>query len=912
MTELVNLKPFIGALERGETVLTPGLRLARALTDAWVRRQMEQTRKSIAAPQIYPVDGWLESQWSQRIERGDLPPARLLSRLEERSLWQQLIEEDSAGQQGFQLLQPSAAAEGALQSRQALLLYAEDPTAALARAGFQFDLDCAAFQRWLNAFEAALADHGWVTRPDAYRQLLTVPAPAQRALTLAYCDHLPSLTTRTLGHLGVLTPIGHVDAASVVPVPSTAYADRSSELAAAAAWAADRYREKAGTTAIVVMDLRRDRPELEYFLREQFDCLEARYNSLPVNFSTGIPLADTPMYRDALLALRVGNLALPRADYLSVLRSPFLLPDGFGETPEALALSRALTDLGSDLIDGSDFAHLVHKYTPGSALAATVTQLRSGDWGQRSGMSTGSAGAKRTLDEWAESIRARLALWSWPARQGLDSLEFQQIQRFEDSLDQLVALGEVLGEVSFERAVTLWRSVLADRIFQPKTEASAVQVFGPLEAIGLSIDEVWVCGAQSGALPRPPQRLPFLPGGLQRELMIPASDAEQLQQEAAQRVASWQATHGRLRGSYHRQADGIEQLPSPLLDVQKVDDESVMTYDRWRAAGDLEWIDDALVPQQPDAPRFGGGASVLKNQASCPFRAFVLHRIGPKPVSDPVFGLSPAERGSLVHDALYRIWGQLDSQAGLRATAPDDLQRLVEECVADALRDFEQQAAAHDIMLRKRAGSACLTLEAQRVTKLCLEWLELESARTESFKVSERESDHQLTVGPLALTLRPDRVDELEDGRLVVIDYKTGSVSRSHWLGERPSDPQLPIYSLLDERVQGIAFGQLKRDNKGSVRFEFIGESLGLNPGAKKPEPLDAQVRKLGVEVESWGNLREVWRQRLEALATEFTEGAGGIEPLPGACRYCELSSVCRIGINSPDMARPDDTEMAE
>ena len=46
-----------------------------------------------------------------------------------------------------------------------------------------------------------------------------------------------------------------------------------------------------------------DRNRLEYFLRQEFGCLDARYNDLPVNFTTGMTLASTPMFRDALTAL---------------------------------------------------------------------------------------------------------------------------------------------------------------------------------------------------------------------------------------------------------------------------------------------------------------------------------------------------------------------------------------------------------------------------------------------------------------------------------------------------------------------------------------------------------------------------------------------------------------------------------
>ena len=99
----------------------------------------------------------------------------------------------------------------------------------------------------------------------------------------------------------------------------------------------------------------------------------------------------------------------------------------------------------------------------------------------------------------------------------------------------------------------------------------------------------------------------------------------------------------------------------------------------------------------------------------------------------------------------------------------------------------------------------------------------LESGRDGEFSVLEQEDSHVLTLGSLSLTLRPDRIDTLADGRRLVIDYKTGAVQRKSWLGERPADPQLPLYTLLDDTVAGLAFGRVHQDrgspNSNVTRF---------------------------------------------------------------------------------------------
>ena len=61
-----------------------------------------------------------------------------------------------------------------------------------------------------------------------------------------------------------------------------------------------------------------------------------------------------------------------------------------------------------------------------------------------------------------------------------------------------------------------------------------------------------------------------------------------------------------------------------------------------------------------------------------------------------------------------------------------------------------------------------------------------------------------------------DRLDQLDDGRLVVIDYKSGRSDRTgSWGAERILEPQLPIYAALafpDRAVAAVALARVTRE----------------------------------------------------------------------------------------------------
>jgi len=134
-------------------------------------------------------------------------------------------------------------------------------------------------------------------------------------------------------------------------------------------------------------------------------------------------------------------------------------------------------------------------------------------------------------------------------------------------------------------------------------------------------------------------------------------------------------------------------------------------------------------------------------------------------------------------------------------------------------------------------------------------------------------------------------VDELEDGRRIVIDYKSTAGPASAWLGERPDAPQLPLYLIATEpAAAAIAFAQVKA---GDMKFLALAADETLLPVRKSLPELgwDAQVAE--------------WRRVLTRLAAQFAAGEAAVQPKNPrtTCRNCDLQPLCRIHerLGAPD-----------
>jgi len=139
-------------------------------------------------------------------------------------------------------------------------------------------------------------------------------------------------------------------------------------------------------------------------------------------------------------------------------------------------------------------------------------------------------------------------------------------------------------------------------------------------------------------------------------------------------------------------------------------------------------------------------------------------------------------------------------------------------------------------------------------------------------------------VSGVQVKIRADRVDQVDGGRQIILDYKTGQLKSKAWEGERPDEPQLPLYCVTnDHPVAGAAFAVIR---VGELRFRGLttaGDSLpkmakmSIDPAL----PLEAQL--------------EEWRRALERLAADYRNGLAEVNPKPGACDNCGLQALCRI-----------------
>lgn len=877
MRPLFDIATLKKDIEAGALVLTPNNRLATKIRLAWGQYQQQCGNTCWAQPEIYAIEQWIHEKWLQCCDAGieQTSAGRVISPQMEQILWEQVIEDDS--EKPDHLLASGFASLA--RTSYSIVQRWQIPLQRLQQ-------DSPLLWRWIKAFRRKLKQYQLITTADRATTLITARnlggiQQKNQIITVGF-DNIPPL------YLDVIN--AHSNPASLPnqshqkvssngksyssgkknndgQIQRTSFYNEQQELMTAARWAKEQQQTNPEQRiGIVIPELARMRTQVERTFRQE---LEDDYqhpsqpqSATPFNISAGIPLSNSPQVASALLLLSLNRKHLTLEDLCRLLNSPFWGPE---DTNLRAAAEKRLRKLARHQLSSAEFRYqiyLAEQNIECSGLSDSLEQMATVHREMTK---------KASFSEWRGLFLQQLEILNWPGERTLDSIEYQQYQHWLNILNEYLSLDQLQQKVSLQEALRQLRYITDNCIFQAETNDAPIQVLGLLESSGLHFDHLWVMGMDNHHWPASIAPNPLLSISLQREYETPRSSPERELALAQNQIMGLKNAADNVVFSYSefdttklRQASTlITKLPE--IDADKFINTTItggltssVTLEKvcCEFGPALEHTEESLTKSST----IRGGSGLFKDQASCPFNAFARHRLGAIKPPEPQLGLSYMDRGSLLHDCLEQLWQQLGCQQTLLELNEKDLHQLIDGVVANTLQRWKKRRS--DLF-----GPEFSLIEQQRLTALLKQWLAVEKTRSE-FKVVAFEERTEANFGGLPLKLIIDRIDQLEDGRKVIIDYKTGKASTNGWLGDRPEQPQLPLYVLCSESpVAAATFAVI---NVSQQQFVGFSETPNLLPDVRTPGKRS--------EPESWEDLLTQWQQSLTLLAEEFKQGYAAVK----------------------------------
>jgi RecB family exonuclease len=457
--------------------------------------------------------------------------------------------------------------------------------------------------------------------------------------------------------------------------------------------------------------------------------------------------------------------------------------------------------------------------------------------------------------------------------------------------------------------------------FAPRRGRRGVQLVDGAAARFGRFDHVHLVGLVETDWPERPARSIFFTSGLLKALGWPQEPDHARAQQAAFRDLL--ALAGRTTTLHAFQLDGDSIVArSPLIDAARdatphvvfrslepaaaarepVFTDEILTRDAVTQAGLPEtvrrWLE--LRRRRPIADRRYRGfvaplaprpyrVSRVDRYVDCPFKFFSEDVLGLPEEREETSGLTPLERGTLVHDLFerfYRAWQAQGEGTITPATLPAavalfaTLTRQALSNLPEADRALEETRLLGSIVARGLAERV-FELESDAGGRVVDRLLEFDLRGPFAFPQLMGLREKTIEVRGKA-----DRVDVFADGSLRVIDYKLGR------LPDVATSVQIGVYAHCVRAVLGGPGGQ-PRSVRSATYLAFGDDRKLEGPLGSPSQPADMAV---SARASDFASIVE----RIEA--GEFPP-----RPLrPGECQWCRYALVCRKEY------APDSDEAAE
>jgi hypothetical protein len=459
--------------------------------------------------------------------------------------------------------------------------------------------------------------------------------------------------------------------------------------------------------------------------------------------------------------------------------------------------------------------------------------------------------------------------------------------------DQPVSVADLAGTIH------RW---IEGQTFSPRTGAGGVVLLDAPAAAYADADEVRITGLVEPDWPERHGRSIFYPVSLLSQLGWPA-EADRLSAARARFHDLLRLARVRVSVSTFTLEDDAIVPPSAFLEdasgcglrlereipaavprvfVHEALSEDPPLIDVLRGAP-AAWL--AVRRSRPIAPedRFRGSAgprtidahavSHVERYLDCPFKYFATHVLRLEEERPDQSGLTPQERGQLLHEVFerfFRAWHQAGHRAIEAGTLPQALasfEQIAEERLAalgDADRALERTYLLGSAVapgLAERAFAFEIEHGVQVVERL------LEYPLEGAFDFRTREQSRSLTIRAKA-----DRIDLLADGTLRVVDYKLGRAPK-------PARAlQLPVYGVCAaQHLEGRHGRSWTLSRAGYVAFRERNAFVPLGSSSS----LDAAL--------------EDGQQRLLDAVAAIEQGLFPVDPdEPFLCTRCGYAAVCR------------------
>lgn len=611
--------------------------------------------------------------------------------------------------------------------------------------------------------------------------------------------------------------------------------------------------------------------------------IELKRWGIEVNDSAGRPLAQTPpmTFLTAIGHMVAGDFS--PIDILAALKHPLA-----HMARDTVSLRSDVREMERAVLRGPRLAHGVE----GLRLAlerARADPRKHGRWKDIARLIDGieamsadfAEAMARETAPFGELLRAHVACAEGFAKLDKETREDQEGIWAKDEgkaasqfLNGLMKVAPALGVIGTGAYMAVLGELMRGAVLRPAYGTHPrLFIWGPLEARLQHADRMVLGGLNEGVWPAEAKIDPWLNRPMRKQLGLEPPERriglaahDFVEGASAEEVFMTRAL--KVDGAPTVASRWVLRLQGLVKGMGMEDALEAPQWSQWAAQLDEAGEPHPIAPPEPrpplDARPTKFSVTEIETLIRDPYAIYARHVLGLEPLDDIEADIAAAERGTVIHEAMETF---------VRAY-PDRLpDNAYDELIRHGREAFAELIDRPDVV----------TFWSPRFERIAEWMIEFETAhRAEvTHAYAERSGEVEIREGlaqPVTLRGRADRIDVMADGRLVIIDYKTGQMPSKDQVNSGLT-PQLPLEAAMALRG---AFGPELKAETAKLLF------LRLTGGAKAGEKRDIPVEHLPEE--TWAELIRHLRE-YEKPATPYRS-----RPRPQFIgRFAEYDHLARV-----------------
>ena len=415
----------------------------------------------------------------------------------------------------------------------------------------------------------------------------------------------------------------------------------------------------------------------------------------------------------------------------------------------------------------------------------------------------------KSIRNWIDIINSNLKKINWFCdTDGSDEMNLIKGHWF-GLLREIEIPAKVYKKISFSLFLNLMKS-LAERIkFNQASTFQNIKLLSYDDVDGMIFDNLWLTGLDNHQWPVKRKFQYFISSDLVKKYDLPDSSPEKSVTSQSLLLECLSSSASDVVYSYSKFKDEMRLDFTNLLSEED-DDFSDGEDPGWfygyyqNTNANIITIEEAL-PKVEKPEKLKGGVSTIQLYSQDPFSSFANGRLKIAQPTTYSYGLTPLMRGTLIHNAVATLFSERPSSLDLKQWTKNQKKKNISIAIDSSYKrisDYFRGELAESVKFHEKRKS-------EIILNNLIDFFVNQSDHT----IHSIEKNMNFTHANLILNLQVDRVNKSLDGKLHIIDFKTGKkIKILDNKGNIKSSQLFAYAAAIKTKIESISYIFLSQD----------------------------------------------------------------------------------------------------